>query len=75
MPNFRLIAVLWRHNCIGLEPKTTQILYFFTHSLKPLLKFEVSGRGKVDQGFLAILEGGQLCPAFWLNYFTRVFNL
>ena len=40
-PNFRLITVLWRHNCIGLK-RQRQKIFIFTHSLKLLFRWRCS---------------------------------
>ena len=73
VPNFRLIAVLQKHNCIGSKLKAAKNHYFYSF-FEPLYKFEVSGRDKVGQGCSAILEGGPLCPIILVEIFDACFQ-
>ena len=44
--DFRSVGVLWSRTYLDFKTATAG---FFTHSLKPLIKLDVSERGKVDQ--------------------------
>ena len=50
----------------GIKSDINQVI-FLTHSLKPIIKLEVSGRGKMGQECFAFPKSGPLCPSILVD--------